>query len=186
MKLKKLTDWWDVKEAALRTAGKEPKTPPDSAWKYRLLYAEHSPIRALTFKWVWDSIKYWVSVHFVRHKIGVEHFVRSQRTDRTGLNRDLLPQDAEVSHTMILNAQAVINISRKRLCNRASRETREKWIEFLNYLRAVEPELYDLCVPECLYRGFCPEMICCTFADTAAYRQAREQYINRCLALRIK
>lgn len=54
---------------------------PSDEWKRRILDAGHSPIRTLMFT-VRMEIPYYVSVHFVRHKVGVEHYVRSQRNDR--------------------------------------------------------------------------------------------------------
>lgn len=35
-------------------------------------------------KWKWFDLKYWVSTHFVRHWLRIEHYLRTQRTDRTG------------------------------------------------------------------------------------------------------
>ena len=93
--LKVIGSWRDVADAARTTirlgAGtKEPKP----SWKRRILLAEHSPIRKLLVSWKWGNLPYWVSVHFVRHKYGIEHFVSTQRTDRTGEDRTVKPQDA--------------------------------------------------------------------------------------------
>ena len=97
---------------------------PSSKWKKTILLAEHSPIRKLVFSWKWINLPYWVSVHFVRHKFGIEHFVSTQRTDRTGTDRTGARQDAPVEHECFANAQAVMFISRRRLCSQASPETR--------------------------------------------------------------
>ena len=75
-------NWQDIKNATMNTIGKEKGKYPDSEWKRKLIMAEHSPIRKLKFAWRWMDLPYWVSVHFVRHKIGIEHFVKTQRTDR--------------------------------------------------------------------------------------------------------
>ena len=90
--LKVIGSWRDVADAARTTirlgAGtKEPKP----SWKRRILLAEHSPIRKLLVSWKWGNLPYWVSVHFVRHKYGIEHFVSTQRTDRTGEDRRSAP-----------------------------------------------------------------------------------------------
>ena len=77
-------NWQAVKNAAMNTVGKETGKYPDSDWKKRILLAEHSPIRLLTFTVRITDLPYWVSVHLVRHKIGVEHFVKTQRSDRGG------------------------------------------------------------------------------------------------------
>jgi hypothetical protein len=169
--------WRDVADAARTTVGREKGTgEPCSAWKRRLLLAEHSPIRQLVVKWKWRGLKYWVSVHFVRHKIGIEHFVRTQRSDRTGRDRDALPQSAPVEHECLADAQAVIGISRRRLCRQAAPETRAAWQAVLDALRPVEPELESVCVPECVYRGFCPETRCCGYWRTPSYREALARY----------
>ena len=169
--------WREVADAARTTIGRDKgQGEPSSAWKRQLLLAEHSPIRQLMIKWKWRGLKYWVSVHFVRHKIGIEHFVRSQRTDRTGNDREQLPQSALVDHECLANAQAVISISRKRLCRQASPETREAWQTMLTALAPLEPELTSVCVPECVYRGFCPELKPCGFANTETFRADLARY----------
>lgn len=155
-------NWVDVKRAARTTIGMgDVGKEPDSTWKRKILMAEHSPIRKLHVSWKWTDLPYWVSVHFTRHKIGIEHFVQTQRTDRTGVERDQLPQGTLVTHECEANAQAIIAISRKRLCMLASKETRMAWQLFLDELKKVEPELYACCVPECEYRGGCPEFHSC-------------------------
>ena len=120
-------NWQDVKNSTMNTIGKTTGKYPTSEWKRKLIMSEHSPIRRMKFYWRWKDLKSWVSVHFVRHKIGIEHWVSTQRTDRTGINRDELPQGAFVDHACESDAQAMINISRRRLCNCASKETREAW-----------------------------------------------------------
>lgn len=164
--LKNYIDYWqDIKDATMTTIGKNTGKYPTSDWKYKLLISEHSPIRKLKLNWKWESIKSWVSVHFTRHKIGIEHFISTRRTDRTGINRNELRQDELVTHEFEANAQAIINISRKRLCTTASIETRENWKEFLEELKIHEPELYRCCVPECIYRCGCPEINNCGFFE---------------------
>lgn len=171
--------WRDVADAARTTIRmEEGDKEPSSAWKRRILLSEHSPIRQMVFKWKWVNLRYWVSVHFVRHKIGIEHFVSTQRTDRTGVNRDEVEQSAPVNHECFANAQALIFISRKRLCRQASPETTAAWRLVLDEVKACEPELYSVCVPECVYRGFCPEFKCCGYAATAGYQTALEAYRN--------
>ena len=171
--------WRDVADAA-RTTIRMPEgtKEPSSAWKRRILLAEHSPIRQMVFKWKWSNLKYWVSVHFVRHKFGIEHFVSTQRTDRTGVDRDSLPQDSLVEHECFANAQAMIFISRRRLCRQASPETTAAWRMVLEEVKQTEPELYSVCVPECVYRGFCPEFKSCGYAATEAFAKARAAYVN--------
>lgn len=174
-------NWQAVKDAAMNTIGKESGKYPDSAWKRKILLAEHSPIRLLIFTIRISDLPYWISVHLTRHKIGVEHYVKTQRTDRTGIWRDDMPQGARVNHTMVINAQALINISRKRLCGQASPETRLVWMKVLSRLQEYEPELASVCRPECIYRGFCPEMRSCGNINLPSYREERARYMGRLL-----
>ena len=134
-------NWQDVKNAAMNTVGKDKGVYPTAAWKKKILLAEHSPIRLMQFAWKWSDLPYWVSVHIVRHKIGIEHFVSTQRTDRTGVDRTERPQNAPVLHQCQANAQALITISRKRLCSGASAETRQAWQLLKDEIAKVEPEL---------------------------------------------
>ena len=168
----------NVKDAAMNTIGKNTGKYPDSVWKKKIILSEHSPIRRIRFYWRWTDLKSWVSVHFVRHKIGIEHWVSTQRTDRTGVNRDELPQGSFVRHACDADAQALINISRKRLCNCASKETREAWEAVKAKIAETEPELASCMVRECIYRGFCPEMFPCGYAETEAYKKELEAYRN--------
>jgi hypothetical protein len=169
--------WREVADAANTTINKEAGTKePSSQWKRRMLLCEHSPIRQLLIRCKWYEIKYWVSVHLVRHKIGIEHWVRTQRSDRTGVNREELPQGALVEHEILANAQAIINISRKRLCNQAAKETREAWKMLLESIKDKEPELYKACVPDCIYRGWCYEFKSCGYHKTEEYQQRLKEY----------
>lgn len=178
IKWSEYTDVWDkVKRAARTTISREGagKYPTDS-WKKSILLAEHSPIRKIKFNWKWTNLKSWVSVHFVRHKIGIEHWVTTQRTDRTGVNRDNSLQSTPVEHECEANAQALINISRKRLCSQASPETRTAWKEVIKEVKKADPVLASVCVKECVYRGFCPEMYSCGYVETEEYKKELEEY----------
>ena len=169
-------NWMDVKDSTMNTVGKTTGAYPSSEWKRKLLLSEHSPIRRIKFYWRWKGIKYFVSMHFTRHKIGVEHWISTQRSDRTGINRDSLPQDTEVNHCVEANAQALINISRKRLCYCASPETREVWQEVKDKVAEVEPELASCMVKDCVYRGFCGEMFSCGYSKTKAFEEELKIY----------
>ena len=175
--MKKVGSWREVADAARTTIRlDEGVKEPSPRWKKRILLAEHSPVRKLCFNWKWVDLPYWVSVHFVRHKFGIEHFVSTQRTDRTGTPRDSSRQDAPVMHECFANAQAVMFISRRRLCGQASPETRAAWKLVVDEIAKTEPELASSCVPECVYRGFCPEFKPCGFCGTQAWQEAVERY----------
>lgn len=172
-------NWQDIKDSTMNTIGKTTGSYPDSEWKRKILMSEHSPIRRLKFYWRWLKIRYWVSVHMVRHKYGIEHWVSTQRGDRTGIDREELPQNSPVNHSAEANAQAMINISRRRLCNCASPETRKAWQEVKNKVAEVEPELASCMVRECVYRnGFCPEFKTCGFYKSKEFKQELAEYLK--------
>lgn len=172
-------EWIEILNSARTTINKkEVNKEPSSWWKKQILLCEHSPIRQLIIKSKWNDLKYWVSVHFVRHWLGIIHWVTSQRPDRPNVtyNRDDAPQSTLIDHEVEANAQAIINISRKRLCRCAMPETKEAWVAFIETFKEKEPELYNVCVPECLYRGFCPEFNCCGYVNSKEYSQKLIEY----------
>ena len=172
--------WPKVKRAARTTINKDGEGEyPSDGWKKTILLAEHSPIRKIKFSWMWAGIKSWVSVHFVRHWLGILHGVTTQRVDRTGVNRDKSPQETPVNHEAEANAQALINISRRRLCAQASPETREAWKEVKAAVADADPILASVMVPECIYRGFCPEFHSCGYVNTEDYRKALDAYRDK-------
>lgn len=154
--------WQEVVDDCRFTAGKESLgKEPSEKFKRDILIAEHSPIRDLIVKWRWKDIPSWVSVHWVRHKW--ECFVKTQRSDRTGVDRTRLPQDAPVDFTGEANAQHLIDTMRKRLCYQASVETRQYAEDLKMAIHEVEPDLSDVLVPNCVYRCGCPEMQTCGY-----------------------
>lgn len=160
--LKVKGDWIEVVNDCRATVGKVALgKEPSKEFKRKILISEHSPIRDISIKWIWDGIKSWVATHWVRHKW--ECFVKTQRTDRTGVNRDKLPQDTLVTFTGDANTQALIDTQRKRLCYQASPETREHAEDLKVAIHEVEPEISDVQVPNCIYRCGCPEMEQCGF-----------------------
>lgn len=178
---KHATQWSRALNSARKTVGKEPiAKEPSDAWKYNMLIAEHSPIRLIEFDLSITNIRQWVTVHLVRHWLGFIPFVHSQREDRRQLDcsRDELPQGALNDMDASVNAQALINISRKRLCQHASPETREAWNAVKNAIHAVDPTMASVMVPECVYRGFCPEPQCCGFVLSHQYTKDRNTYIG--------
>jgi len=131
----------------------------------KLYQCEHSPVRTQIFWIEMLNIPTFVSVHFVRHKIGVEHFATSNRPDRgTGEADRMTP----INHGMLINAQALINMAKKRLCYHASKETRETMIAILKQIKVVDSGLSKRMVPECVYRGkICHELKQCDFMKGA-------------------
>ncbi len=171
--------WRDVANNARITIGMEDKDGGVSdKWKNKILKAEHSPIRQRLYIWTWYDIPYWVSVHIVRHKIGIEHFVKTSRSDKTGVERSKLPQDLPVNHRCVANAQALISISRKRLCYTSSKETRDAWLMLKEEIKKVDSIMAANMVKECVYRGFCSEFNTCGFILTNNFNKDRIEYVK--------
>lgn len=160
-------DWLLVKNCALNTVGKWSNKPPTDEWRAKILASEHSPIRELQYVFLIKDLPSWVATHIVRHHVGVNCYVTSQRNDRQEkYDRDLAPQNAPVDMVLSVNAQSLINISHKRLCMQASLETRQVFMEIKNILTTEEPLLAELLVPLCEYRNFkCTEMFPCPKAN---------------------
>lgn len=151
-----------MKTCTLNTVGKVAAKEPTEEWVEKILLAEHSPIRELWFGFRME-IPYWVSVHFVRHHIGVNHYVQSQRNDRQSkYDRTKAPQGEIVSHVMSVNAGELIQMAHKRLCMQASKETREVMQMMVDEVVKVSPYMKQVLVPLCEYRnGKCTEMFPC-------------------------
>lgn len=155
IKITPLTDTSLMNKAAAFTSGKDVNISNKEKW----YTSEHSPIRTQMFWIEMYDMPTFVSVHLVRHKIGVEHFVRSNREDRGGnieANRY-----TPINHAMLINAQALITMSRKRLCKKASEETRGVFQEIKDKIGGIDIDLYNCMVPECQYRGRCTELKSC-------------------------
>lgn len=151
--VEKLTDERLLQKACASTRGAY-----ESKATLRALYrSEHSPIRTQLFWIEMEGIPSFVSVHLVRHKHGVEHFVQSMRGESGPVTRE-----TPVLHSMLINAQALINMSRKRLCAKADPKTVSVWQEVCKWVSEADPELAPFLVPECVYRGgVCHELKPC-------------------------
>lgn len=160
-------DWQEVVNDCRTTVGKEKLgKDPSVKFKREILISEHSPIRSMSVKWKWPDIPSWVAAHFSRHKW--ECFIKTQRTDRTGVDRNKLTQDSPVMMTGEANSQHLIDLARKRLCYMASPETREHMEDLKKEIHEVEPEIADVLVPNCVYRCGCPEPNGCKWFDHMA------------------
>lgn len=142
------------KECTLGTMGKEVKTPPDTAFLHRILRARHSPIRELWYRFRLTDVPTWVSVHLVRHHMEFHPYVRSQRNDRQNeYDRNAARQDAPVDMRISMNAEMLMTLANKRLCAKASPETRAVVAEMCRLVEEKCPEFRGLLVPMCEYHG---------------------------------
>lgn len=139
---------------------------------------EHSPIRSQMFVVKMEGIPSYVSVHLVRHKIGVEHFVQTMRDDRGA--KEVADRNTPVNHTMILNAQTLINMAKKRLCYKASDKTREVFNLIVDAVAVVDEDLPKFLEPECIYRGgFCHEPKMCGKVEGVKWISSKSREFKR-------
>lgn len=153
---------------------------PSEKFMNNIYKSEHSPIRDKMFVINIYGVESWLATHFVRHHEGYTPYVSTQREDRIEYegSRDDRKQGELVNMRITLNAQAVINVSRKRLCGQAHIKAQQLWNKVLEEIKKIDEPLYNNCVPECIYRGFCPELECCGRTKTSSYKQWRQNYTN--------
>lgn len=155
-------DWMECKRRALVTMGKNVTTPPTDEWKRKILRARHSPIRYLQFSFYLKDIPSWVSVHLVRH-VHAQPYVKSQRNDRqTEYDRTKAPQDSPVDMIWDVNGEELLTICNKRLCYKASKETRDVVYKMTQLVAETNPEFVPFMVPMCFHMNMsCPEFEPC-------------------------
>lgn len=150
---KRLTGLEQVQEAASVTARGATVRAGIGFWAE----TEHSPLRAYLWQVDLQGIPYRASVHLVRHKVGVEHYVSTTRPDLAP-NGGEDSKSAPVNHTMVANAQALITMARSRLCYKAHAQTVNAMRRIRDAVAEQDPELARWLRPECVYRhGYCPE-----------------------------
>lgn len=188
--VRRITDWSIVVDMARFTVNKEDSgKEPSQKFKDRICKAEHSPLRTLMYIVELDDIPTWVSQHIARHdafayhtvRDGAHdtHFVGTQRGDRTGIDRNKLPQDAPCCHRIFLSAQDLITISRLRLCRMASPETRKLWETVRDKIAKIDPEVAKNMVPNCVYKnGFCGEMKPCGYCFSKEFKDRLNKYLE--------
>ena len=172
-------DWKRVKNHCRTTMAKLfTDKEPSEAFKKAMLICEHSPIRLLEFDWTWEEMPYWVHTEWVRHKF--EKFISTQRDDRVEnkIPRGKKPQDSPVTYDGYANMQNLIDAWRKRLCYQASKEAREYAESFKYELHKTHPFEADVLVPNCIYRGGCPEMTTCKFWEQFQRQLDRNDLID--------
>lgn len=111
--------------------------------------------------------------------MGVTPWISTQRSDRTGVNRDELPQGQPVTMELEANAQALINMSRKRLCNQASKETREVMEAMKKTVAEKDEFMARVMVKDCIYKnGLCSEMKSCGYNKTEKFKEELKEYLG--------
>ena len=159
-------DWSEVRRRAMITIyGKGlgfNYEEPDFSWKQRILEARHSPIRYLQYSFLFQDIPSNISVHLCRH-IHAQPYVSSLRNDRqTQMDGDSAPRNTPVNMIIDVNAEELMIIANKRLCNKASVKTREAVQEMCRLASEATPEISRMLIPMCEFHGgVCHEMMPC-------------------------
>lgn len=192
------TSWKRALNSARRTIGKKPlDKEPSEEWKAMVTMAEHAPIKLVEYRISFTDLRQWVGVHLLRHEHTIP-MIHSQRVDRRDIDsmvadvmniisedvkksgdfnkRDYLFQGEPNDQDFYVNAQTLINISRKRLCACASPETRYAWNLVKNAIAEIDPTMAHFMVRNCVYRGRCPEMHCCGYSLTEAHHKEVDNY----------
>lgn len=131
----------------------------------KIYKCRHSPMRTQMFVVRMYDIPTFVSVHLVRHKIGCEHYVTSNRDDRGGSKEE--DRYTPVNHMMLVNAESLITLAHKRLCLKTHVLTRKVMELICLAVGDVDEDLLVHLTPLCVYRsGVCQELKCCSLGPT--------------------
>lgn len=200
IKVEKYTDVEAMRRYCTASTGRESKMT--LAKGYAL---GHSFVRSQRFYITLSGIPQFVANQLVRHKVGVEWVMKSKRTDRGGadfgesltaladLALDSSASRGDLANRIVklqyefdrqaptnlfgdLNAQAIINISRDRLCAAASDQTRLVWQAVIDEIAKVDPALAAHCVRPCVATGICRERKC-AYRISKAYGHERKKYL---------
>lgn len=135
----------------------------------------HSNARTQIFWIKMYDIPLSVASHLVRHT-HAQPYQRSKRPDRDPKAVDL-GRKTPTDLGLLLNAEEIINISKVRLCRKASEETREVWNYVVDEIAKIDPDLANHCHPTCVFRGgICPEPKSCGFNKTELFNKQLELY----------
>jgi len=160
-----ITSFNTVREAALITVHRRDveNKPITKKLAEHYFLSEHSPIRSFIIRITMHDVSRRVAMHLVRHVHSLP-FVSSTRPDR-------FPERASdeiVDMIQDFNAQALIDMARKRLCHMSYKDTIKtvKAVKkaLLSYKGSDETVIQTLgffMVPNCVYRGGCPEQRSC-------------------------
>lgn len=171
-----ISGWDNALSAARFTVGKATRDGlmPSDEWKHQMCASEHSPLREVVYRVECYEIPRRAMSHLVRHHEGIEKYVETSRPDR---NPNADPDKVNVAFT--INAQALIQISRTRLCSKAWHETKTIWEWIIEEISKIDPIVTQYCVPNCVYRnGICPETPSCKYVNSDGWKEAAKEYVK--------
>lgn len=166
IEIRKISGSHEMQDSALITVDRTDGRSLSKETLRKYFISEHSPIRSVVLSVLMTDLSYYTSVHFARH-VHTVHYVSTSRPDIVRHERSV---DDRVNHKMVLNAQALIDMMRKRLCMRCAPDTR-KIAENIKELMMGGADqdiqiLGEVLVPNCVYRGGCPEFKSCGRAQS--------------------
>jgi len=134
------------------------KMPSLKTW-HKMILSQHSSHRAVLYRFCCEDVPYYVHTHFVRHNQGVQFHVKSQRTEQDRAN---LPQGALINMLFDANVQALLNMSKARLCYKAD-DNAKSLMKKVKYALIFEGDEHDKVLGKLLmkpcqwYPGLCSE-----------------------------
>lgn len=146
---------------------------------FRKLYlSEHSPMYTQIFEIKLSEIPSYVSTHLRTHKKNfLAETVTTNRVDRGG--SETAGRLTPVDMIIYCNAKTLVDMSLKRLCNKADNITREVMSMIKEEVRKVDKDLFRFMVPQCIYRcGLCQEWKSCGFIKTDKFKTELRQYLD--------
>jgi len=130
-------------------------------WRRRVLLREYrcvNSINIMRFEWTWSNTE-----------ADVVSAVRDLGVELTGVSRD-------GDYRCRATPWSTMNASRRLLCTLADQRQASAWRGLLDALRGVDESTVAACVPECVYRGFCPERDPCWYNQTEGQVRAKLDY----------
>lgn len=201
--VKKLTDEELMREACETTFIGTSKQTLLSIYR-----SEHSPARTQMFWIKFVGIPLASSTHIIRHHVGSQPYQLTCRDDRNGGNpkvperikgivaminagdyekaieelewlSDNSDRMTPVNLSILVNAQGLLDMAKLRLCNTAHPDTVAIFKAMDAEIRKVDPDLANLMVRKCVYRGgICCEPRCCGFNSTDKFKQELKEYLG--------
>lgn len=144
----------------------------------KLYMSEHSPMYSQIFIIRMYDIYSYVSTHFRTHKKNfICEQVTTNRVDRGGEKDG--GRMSLVDMMIMCNAKTMIDMSLKRLCNKADYNTKMLMSMIKEETKKVDESLYRFMVPQCIYRcGLCPEFFCCGKVKSPNFENELREYLK--------
>jgi hypothetical protein len=156
VRIKKHTGLEEARRAIEATCYEEMSSGASLGMVYTWL---HSPIRTQLFEIECLDIPTYVATHMVRH-VTVQPYVSTRRSDRGA--KEIADRNTPVDMILWANAEAILSMSGKRLCYKASLETRTLMQMIKLEMHTVDYDLFTHMQPQCVYQGgYCREPKMC-------------------------